>query len=624
MRGFVGQFNLTTLENELTRVQDVIKNLKEVSTERLQTAYDVLNRIDLGAVGAAGLPTSSDDIIQTMGAVKALYRHAEWHYVWENIYHQRIMLCERRMINILTGRLADIARKTLQQTVFKPTGEQDAFTRILMRIKTNLESRTDIRLNSSLYIPDMLEGVEYFERAHRRMYDEEDILILVPKIAVAVIRRWFGMDDDNVTEAKAHFIGTLMEQYGAGALVLPHVWETYIRMPSWLYDAEIVDPKRTRLKFSPIQQRTLRAIIANSKGADHTSEEFAKIHQLKIEYRNFLDQIHGALLAAQAETTLRKPRRKLIDADYDVEKEIEQGPTPIRLEASEARRKVVHLLQNAARVELGQGKGHNQLQGRIAGNTDLLQPLRERAISRSRINGRQGEHLTRTQVSTVPGLFSLFVFRNILFNTRYLQSEKINKKDRRVIFRNAKDFIEHTHAIAKAYKLKDRERFFCNQQALSQQCIKGRKTTTATQFWKLAKEIKLKNSTERPASFEDTRTTLEKAAEAEGIAGFGKLSRFLTLADMCVTGLVEKPSVEEMGQCIHRLGAGGISGLKLLGYLDKGQKHTQQEVVNAFREYYEGVSDELSAQEKKTMGWDTIVGEHTLCKVKRLWEDLVE
>ena len=103
----------------------------------------------------------------------------------------------------------------------------------------------------------------------------------------------------------------------------------------------------------------------------------------------------------------------------------------------------------------------------------------------------------------------------------------------------------------------------------------------------------------------------ESALQMVNALGLESLKRF-----------VEKPSVEEMGSLISVVSKGAVSGLNLLGLLpDKKTKHSKYpptQVVNAFKLLFDRLKEALDPVEWSDMGLDTIVLEHSLCKLKRM------
>lgn len=622
-RGFIRKFSMPFLKKQIARVENVTNNIESIDPDILMKALGVLGRIDIGDVTSAYLAKSADDIVETLGAVKVVKDTAEWHNAWGNVFRQRVMLCERHLNAALLMKLEGLARAAIDGGATNAGCTEDWLYRMLDRIRSDIECGMDIRLNSKTYLPDIQIGIEYVKGAHKRALNEEKLQEMVVLTAIAATRTWFGLQNEFLTEARSNFVDILMDHYGPGALLLPDVWDAYIDMPKWLFDMDVLYPRRTNLKFTPEYHITFQRIVASTAAADHTTQAFRRFHALKLAYRGLVDRVHHSLEAIGATSAPKKRKVKLVEDDYDIEKEVAAGPSPQRGDISLAPARISLLLREAAYAAEGRTDGCTSLQKHIAAKTDLLQPLREAGVSRTRINGRDGEHLTSTHLCTQAGFFTLLLFRNILYNSKYLHSAKIEATDRRVLFQSVKDFQEHMTTVAKKYTIKNKEAFFCNKQALSQRPIKERSTKAATKFWNLSKALPLTGFSVQPAKFEDMRMQLEKAANNENIAGFGKLSRFLTLVDMCATGVVEKPSVDEMGRCIYRLDAGGKAGLELLGYLDNTlEKPTQDEVAQAFANYFEAASNTMTAEEREVRGWDTLVSEHTLCKLKRMWKQV--
>lgn len=102
------------------------------------------------------------------------------------------------------------------------------------------------------------------------------------------------------------------------------------------------------------------------------------------------------------------------------------------------------------------------------------------------------------------------------------------------------------------------------------------------------------------------------------IPGFGALTQYLVAADFSCSGAIAMPSTQEIGDVIATMQLGGLSGLRILGYLSAAGKHPKAEVVSAFEAFYQDVGGVLGLNEQRDFGWNTIVAEHTLCKVKRL------
>ncbi|KAJ7447671.1 hypothetical protein FB451DRAFT_1035409 [Mycena latifolia] len=97
----------------------------------------------------------------------------------------------------------------------------------------------------------------------------------------------------------------------------------------------------------------------------------------------------------------------------------------------------------------------------------------------------------------------------------------------------------------------------------------------------------------------------------------GNLTAHLLVADYVDRGVIEMPSVREMGRIIFKIKAGALGGLVQLGYLADEQA-SEEEVINAFESLYQYLEAHLTSEETALMRFNPIMLEHALCKVKRV------
>lgn len=101
----------------------------------------------------------------------------------------------------------------------------------------------------------------------------------------------------------------------------------------------------------------------------------------------------------------------------------------------------------------------------------------------------------------------------------------------------------------------------------------------------------------------------------------GKLTRLLIAGDLAYAGVIDKPTVEEMGALIAKVSKGAIAGMVYLNLLPgraKNYHYPARQTALAFKELYDRLKEELSDDERDRMGMDAIVLEHSLCKLKRM------
>ena len=96
----------------------------------------------------------------------------------------------------------------------------------------------------------------------------------------------------------------------------------------------------------------------------------------------------------------------------------------------------------------------------------------------------------------------------------------------------------------------------------------------------------------------------------------GPLAALLISGDLAIEGIVPKPTVEEMGRIVFKLGKGALVGLIRLGLVEK--KSVEQEVVSAFSFLYNYLERNLTTEVKTLISFDVFMLEHGLCKYSRV------
>lgn len=96
----------------------------------------------------------------------------------------------------------------------------------------------------------------------------------------------------------------------------------------------------------------------------------------------------------------------------------------------------------------------------------------------------------------------------------------------------------------------------------------------------------------------------------------GSLTALLICGDLIEAGILPMPSIEDWSGLIHRLGKGAKAGMEMFGLIRKDG--SKEEVREAFASLDLALRRKLRTDEKETMGYNIIMLEHTLCKIKRL------
>lgn len=261
----------------------------------------------------------------------------------------------------------------------------------------------------------------------------------------------------------------------------------------------------------------------------------------------------------------------------------------------------------------------NKVQLWMAEEMDYRSPLREFAPSRAIVRA----HFTATSTPTVTGFFSALVFRLITYNSRALR--QTDPTMRKVLFHSLGEWDQYLQYLRNTFA-DQHEDFFCNPKAIGGHPLK-RSPSHAAHYWEAAQILhaQLWPLSETP-TFSQCQDALSALKKKHSVPQFGALTTYLLATDLVYATVVQMPTLQEVGRFIHEFWSGGIRGLQILGYLpynapNPGKVRTEalEEVVTAFSQFFSDVGGMLTEEERKGMGWDPIVAEHTLCKISRCY-----
>ncbi|KAF8225516.1 hypothetical protein L208DRAFT_1505180 [Tricholoma matsutake] len=96
-----------------------------------------------------------------------------------------------------------------------------------------------------------------------------------------------------------------------------------------------------------------------------------------------------------------------------------------------------------------------------------------------------------------------------------------------------------------------------------------------------------------------------------------ELTALLICGDLVNTGVVEKPTVQQMARLMFDVDKGAILGLQRLGIV-KSPNPSVQEVEIGLSFLHNYLETNLTAEEKELIGYDIDMLEHGLCKYTQL------
>ena len=162
---------------------------------------------------------------------------------------------------------------------------------------------------------------------------------------------------------------------------------------------------------------------------------------------------------------------------------------------------------------------------------DLCNPVLQYTPSRSQINGREGRKLEVRADTFVEDIFSILVFRNILFNTAYMKARFLPGTCRTFAFTSLEGFRNQLKYVSIYVEPSRVEEFFCNQNAFGQQHATPRHVQDCRLLWDVATSsdiYALHSFVGAPAPFAVVLQLLRHLHDSRGLLGMGLRGVYLT------------------------------------------------------------------------------------------------
>ncbi|KAJ7763760.1 hypothetical protein B0H16DRAFT_1311070 [Mycena metata] len=257
------------------------------------------------------------------------------------------------------------------------------------------------------------------------------------------------------------------------------------------------------------------------------------------------------------------------------------------------------------------------LQTAVNAKLDFLLPFREHGPSRVNSRGPRGAFHSGHS-ATWAGLFSGLIFRGVTFASPFAQSATSTTYFRDVSAWDA-ECAKYTSPP---------EFFFCNPWAYSKRKSK-RSESLVTEYWAAIHVLDCPNWEANTANgnyaFKSCYDFLKQTSPSR-FQEIGPLVGFLLAGDFSYTGVVQSPTVDDVGEIIRGINKGGVKGLELLGLVRPREKGTGRafkmasmvEVKAGFSKLQGFLDTKLTAAQKAHMIFDPIMSENSLCKLTRV------
>lgn len=255
---------------------------------------------------------------------------------------------------------------------------------------------------------------------------------------------------------------------------------------------------------------------------------------------------------------------------------------------------------------------------KVLTNFDFFLPFRQHAPSLT--NARRVIYSKLHCFSQNDGIafFNVLAFRGVFFGSDFARSAHYRWFD------SIEDW--ETFRVMEKEEAKKHggdDSYYVNKSCYGQSQT-GRDLTLLSSYWKLRLEWNNIFNKDAKPFVEDVYLLLMKLVTSKDepskkvklFRNIGSLTALLICGDLVESGILLMPSVQEWAGLIHKLGMGAKAGMELFGLTPKGS--TKEEVCNAFMSLDLALQNELRPDEKERMGYNIVMLEHALCKIKRL------
>jgi len=257
---------------------------------------------------------------------------------------------------------------------------------------------------------------------------------------------------------------------------------------------------------------------------------------------------------------------------------------------------------------------------KVCGDPDRYLPFRQHAPSLS--NARQEIYMDVDQLLSDDGVgfFNVLAFRGVFFGSPFAIS------DRYRWFDSLEDWVSFQDAEKEEAKKFKGEEYYVKKNCYGQS-QPGRKLSLLSSYWERRGEWKkMLNKPEKPTVGKVIRWLTSRSIDDDSnsttklFGNIGNLTAILICGDLVEAGVLPMPSTSDWASSIIKMGKGSKEGMIICGFVGE-KKCSEKEFCDAFISLDQALQTELSEEEKAAMGYNIVMLEHTLCKIKRLGVD---
>ena len=259
---------------------------------------------------------------------------------------------------------------------------------------------------------------------------------------------------------------------------------------------------------------------------------------------------------------------------------------------------------------------NNDILIRVSSKLDYYLPFRQHAPSLSNARQHIYADIDRLKGNDGVGFFNILAFRGVFFGSPFSQSNR---------FRWFDSLADWEHFRATGDEEEDgynNEEYYVKKNCYGQTQT-TRELSLLSSYW----ENRLRwndmfNQQEKPSVtrvfrwLTSAKINKETRKSTTLFPNIGQLTALLICGDLIEAGVLDMPSASDWAESIDKMGKGSKEGMVACGLV--GPDCDRDGFCKAFVSLDNALQAELTKEEKDRMGYNIVMLEHALCKIKRI------
>jgi hypothetical protein len=254
---------------------------------------------------------------------------------------------------------------------------------------------------------------------------------------------------------------------------------------------------------------------------------------------------------------------------------------------------------------------------KVSRNLDFYLPFRQHAPSLANARRVIYADVDRLTNDDGVGFFNILAFRGVFFGSPFAKSDQFRW------FSSLEDWELFQEGNDEANQFKGEE-YYVNKGCYGRS-QSGRQLSLLSSYWEQRLQWNdMFNKPEKPTITKifrwlTSRDTNVKTKVSTLFRNIGPLTALLICGDLVEAGILPMPSAKEWARYINKMGKGSKEGMEICGLV--GKNNSEEDFCTAFSLLDQALQIELHDEEKETMGYNIVMLEHALCKIKRIGVD---